>query len=90
MASIKIEHQSEIMNLQVAHAKIEAERTQLHHNFTLAEDRSKRLTDEKDKQIESLTIELKTLKDLSEQEILNIKHKLELSQMEKRYADTSQ
>lgn len=33
---------------------------------------------------------MKTLKDLSEQEMLNIKHKLELSQMEKRYSDSSQ
>lgn len=49
LAMTKTDHQSEIMTLQVANAKIEAERTQLHHNMTLAEDRFKRQNEEKDK-----------------------------------------
>jgi hypothetical protein len=86
----RVEHQGEVINMQVLIAKLEAEKTQLHHNFTLSEDRLKRLAEEKGKQIEQLTLEAKTMKDLNEQELLNVKHKLELNQMEKRYADQSQ
>lgn len=84
------EHQTDLIDIKVTMTKLETEKTQLHQNMTLNEDRFKRSSDEKNKQVEQLQNEIKTLKELNEHELANVKHKLELNQMESRYADNSQ
>jgi hypothetical protein len=48
------------------------------------------VTEEKARSLQQSSIEQKTILDLKEQELLSVKHKLELAELEKRYGESGQ
>lgn len=59
-------------------------------NEKLLEQRLKRATEESERSNQQALLEQKTAMDLKDQEVLNLKHKLELQELEKRYEESSQ